>query len=124
MCVKYAINDAHVPTVKSQNISNDAKEVISDILKNNFDKRLFNKLQTTDKRLVKRFVNATKLDIDITDDLDKDFQHQYEILKGEFISGSTSPLLINELKKYIIQGMQENKIPRNECYMLLYQLSL
>ena len=126
LCVKYAVNDANIPTVKVQRISNDVKEIISDILNNKYDDRLFNKLQNDEKRIIKRFVKATKLDneISIDDDLDKEFQRQYEILLGEYNSGNTSPLIKNELKRFVIEGVNENKIPKHQAYMLLYQLSL
>jgi hypothetical protein len=126
LCVKYAMNDAHIPTVKVQNVSNDVKEMVLDILNKKYDERLFKKLSEADKRVIKRFVKATKLDDEIVvdDELDNDFQRQYEILLGELNSGNTSQLVKDQLKRYVIEGLQENKLPRHQAYLLLYQLSL
>jgi len=64
------------------------------------------------------------LDIDINDDSEKEFQRQFEIVRGEFESGNNSPQIKSTLKQYVIQALRENKIARNEAYLLLYELSL
>ena len=124
LCAKYANNDAHLPTVKVQKITDDVKDIIVDIMADKYSKKLFDKLSSDDKRIIKRLVLALKLDINIDDDADIQFNKTYQILKGEFISGNDSPLVISQLKKYVVEGMNENKIPRRECFQILYQLSL
>jgi len=124
LSVKYATTDAYIPNCKVQNISNDLKQLIEDVLNDKYNERLFTQLNPSDKRIFKRFVKGIKLDISINDDTEKEFQKNYQILKGEFQSGNDSPEIKNALKKYILEGLAENKINKNECHFLLYQLSL
>ena len=77
-----------------------------------------------DKRVVKRFINACKIDVDINTDLDKEFQQTFEILLGEYQGGNDSPQVKKELKKYVLEALQENKIPKSHAMLLLYELSL
>ena len=125
LSVKYSSTDAHLTTVKVQNISDDIKNIIEDVLKNKYNERLFQQLNPNDKRVFKRFIKGVKLDsISLDDDLDKQFHKDYQILKGQFESGNTSPEIKNALKRYVIEGLAENRINKNEAHFLLYQLSL
>ena len=82
-------------------------------------------MNPNDKRVFKRFIKGIKLDsISLDDNLDIQFHKDYQILKGQFESGNTSPEIKNALKKYVIEGLAENRINRNEAHFLLYQLSL
>ena len=74
--------------------------------------------------MVRRFIKAVKLDINTTDDDEKEFQRQFEIVRGEYMSGNDSPQIKNTLKRYVLEALQENKIARNDGYNLLYSLSL
>ena len=124
LVLKYASNDSSVPHLKTQQIGEKAKEIIEDILNDKFDERIYKLLTNEDKRLVRRFIKSTKLDIDINDDSQKEFQRQFEIVRGEFESGNNSPQIKSVLKQYVIEALRENKIARNEAYLLLYELSL
>lgn len=124
LCVKYATNDAQLPHVKVERISNKAKEVVKDIINDKYDHRIFEMLSDGDKRIIKRFCKATKQEIDFQDTMDTEFQQRYEVLLGEFENGNNNPELKAELKRFVIEAIQENKIPRHQAYMILYQLSL
>ena len=125
LSVKYASNDAPLTTIRVQNISNDLKDIIEDVLKNKYNERIFQQLNPNDKRVFKRFIKGVKIDsISFDDDLDKQFHKDYQILKGQFESGNTSPEIKNALKRYVIEGLAENRINKNEAHFLLYQLSL
>ena len=124
LSVKYSSTDAHLTTVKVQNISDDIKNIIEDVLKNKYNERLYRQLNPNDKRVFKRFIKGIKLDISLDDDLDKQFHKDYQILKGQFESGNTSAEIKNALKRYVIEGLAENRINKNEAHFLLYQLSL
>ena len=91
-----------------------------------YDDSMYKKLKDTEKRPVKRFLKATKLDeqIDLGKDEDEVFQKQFQILLGEFNSGNDSAVVKKSLKKFVLEGMQSNQIPRSHGMMLLYQLSL
>ena len=125
LSAKYSRTDAHLPTLKVQHISNKVKELIQDVMKETYDERLFKILSEDDKRVFKRFVKALHLDnIPIQDDLDEQFQKEYEILLGEFNSGNNAPEVKKALKRYVVEGLNEGKLNRNQAYFLLYQLSL
>ena len=124
LSVKYSSTDAHLTTVKIQTITDDVKTLIEDVLKDKYNERLFQQLNANDKRVFKRFVKGVKIDIPINDDLDRQFHKDYQILKGEFESGNDSPEVRKALKKYVLEGLAENRINKHESYFLLYQLSL
>jgi hypothetical protein len=124
LSVKYARTDAYMPTLKVQVISNKVKELIQDVMRDDYDERIFKLLPEEDKRVFKRFVKALHLNLPIHDDLDERFQKEYEILLGEFNSGNTSAEVKKALKKYVVEGLNEGKLSRHQAYFLLYQLSL
>jgi hypothetical protein len=124
LVLKYSSNDSSVPHLKTTQIGEEAKEIIQDILNDKFDERIYKLLTNEDKRLVRRFIKSTKLDINVNDESEKEFQRQFEIVRGEFNSGNNSPQIKAALKQYVIEALRENKIARNEAYLLLYELSL
>lgn len=124
LCVKYASNDANLPKLKVQQITGKTKEIICDILNDKFDDRIFKILTSDEKRMVNRFIKAVKLDITVNDDDEKEFQRQFEIVRGEYMSGNDSPQIKSTLKRYVLEALQENKIARNDAYNILYSLSL
>ena len=124
LCVKYASNDSNLPRLKVQQITSKTAELIRDILNDKFDERIFKMLTTDEKRTVRRFVKALKLDINTNDEEEQEFQKQFEIVRGEYMSGNDSPQIKSALKSYVLQALQENKIAKNEAYTLLYSLSL
>jgi hypothetical protein len=125
LVVKYTSSDGNIPSLKTQSITNNVKECIESCIGDSFNQTLFDGLNPDDKRLVKRFLRITKFNnIDLEDKDDAQFQINYEILLGEFNSGNNSPLVKNQLKKYVLQALAENQIPRNEAMMLIFQLSV
>ena len=48
------------------------------------------------------------------DVFNKKYQHEYEILLGQVNSGNTNEKVKLQLKKYILRGISENLIPRNQ----------
>jgi hypothetical protein len=124
LTVRYVKTGGFVPTVKSQHISNDVKSVIEDIINDKFEKRLYEKLQPDEKRLVKRLVGALKIDIDVNTKEDDEYRKQFEIVLGEFQAGNTSPAIKNKLKQYVAESMQSGMITRREALQLLYELTI
>ena len=122
--VKYTKTNAFIPTFNIQDISNNLKDLIEDVITGKYDERIFKKLNDKDRRIFQRFVRAVKIDLDIKDDDDKLRQQRYEILVGEYESGNNSPENKNELKRYIVEALSEGKISRSNAYLILYQLSL
>jgi len=123
ICIRYCKTRALVPNVKVQHVSNDIKEIINDIIDDKFEKRLFEKLNVNDKRLVKRIVDSLKLDIDTSSKEDEEYQRQFEICLGEFHAGNTNPQIKAKLKQYIMESMESGLLPRRECFKLLFELA-
>ena len=122
--IKYDRNDCYVPTFRVQTVSKDVKELIEDIIHDKYNKKLFDRLNVDERRTVRKIVRALKLDLPVDNEEDEKFQKNFEILKGEFLSGNSNPKMKDELKKYVVTAMSEGQIPRHEAYMLLFQLSL
>ena len=91
--IRYVSICAMIPTVKVQKIFNDVKEIIEDIIYEQYDKQLYEKLTLNEKKLIKRIVTALKLDIDDHDNSDDEYQRQFEITLGEFGAGNSSQLI-------------------------------
>ena len=125
LVVKYIKNNGYSHKMKPTIINTDTKEVINDILKNKFDPRLFNKLQEMDQRIIKRFVKTLNINVDIPiDDIDKKFQKEFELYLGEYRAGNDSHELKSKLKKYVIEAINENILPRHQGMLLIYELSI
>ena len=124
LTVRYLKTGGFLPNIKAQHISNDLKEVIQDLINEKFEKRLYEKLQPDEKRLVKRLVGALKIDIDVNTKEDDEYRKQFEIVLGEFQAGNTSPAIKNKLKQYVAESMQSGMITRREAWQLLYELTI
>jgi len=114
LTIKYCKTNAYVPTVKAQHISNDVKEVITDLISDKFDNRLFEKLPEGDRRLVKRVIKAFSLNIDIKDVTEEEYKKQFNVILGQFQAGNNSPLIKNKLKQYVIESMESGFLTRRE----------
>ena len=124
LSVSYASCRAIIPSLKKEHVSNDVKNIITDIVNGNYNANLFNKMKQDDQRLVSTFVRATKIpDIDMTE-FDTAYQNHYEILVGEIASGNNNPTIKRELKEYILRAVSENLIPKHQGLTKLFELSL
>ena len=124
LSIKYSKTEAPHSQLRPRSISTALRELLEDVIRDNYNEKVYLLLEDDDKRLFKKIVKVLKLPIDIYDDLDKEYQKNYELLKGQFMSGNNSPEIKNQLRKYIIEGMNEGKLNRGESMFLLYQLSL
>ena len=52
--IRYVSTGALIPTVKVQSISRDVRGIVEDIINDKFEKRLYEKLDMNEKRLIKR----------------------------------------------------------------------
>ena len=110
--------------MRPRSISAALRGLIEDVIDDNYNEKVYQMLEDDDKRTFKKIVKVLKLPIDTYDDLDKEYQKNYELLKGQFLSGNNSPEIKSALRKYIVEGMNEGKLNRSESMFLLYQLSL
>jgi len=125
LVVKYTKNDGHSHRIKPCIVNNDTKEVLHDILINKFDIRLYNKLAELDQRIIKRFVQTLKIDVPIpAEEMDKKFQKEFDLYLGEYRAGNDSTELKSKLKKYVVEAINENIIPRHQGMLLIYELSI
>lgn len=122
LVVKYTKSGGPHPRIKVQQLTRDSKETIRDILNNRFNPRVFEKMNADDKRVVTNFVKRCNLDVEVPHDLE--FEKNYEMLRGEYISGNDSPAVKNELRRYCLHGINEGLISKSSGMLLLYQLSL
>jgi len=109
--------------VKAQHISNDVKEVITDLINSKFDNRLFEKLAEGDRRLVKRVIKAFSLDVDLKDNTEEEYKRQFDVILGQFQAGNNSPLIKNQLKKYVIESLESGFITRRQSWQILFELA-
>jgi hypothetical protein len=123
ICIRYCKTRALVPNVKVQHISNDIKEIINDIIDDKFEKRLYEKLNVNDKRLVKRIVDSLKLDIDTSSKEDDEYARQFDVVLGEWKAGNNNDMIKNKLKQYIMESMESGMLPRREAFKLLFELA-
>jgi hypothetical protein len=124
LTVRYVKTGGYIPTIKAQHISNDVKSVIEDIISNRFEKRLFDKLETNEKRLIKRLITALKIDIDISSKEEDEYRRQFDILLGEMRAGNNNPDIKNKLKQYVVESMNSGMLTRREAFQLLYELTI
>ena len=123
LTIKYVKTGENIPTVKAQHISNDVKEVITDLIYDRFDNRLFEKLPEGDRRLVKRVIKAFSLDVGLKDTTGDEYRKQFDIILGEFKAGNNSPLVKNKLKQYVIESMESGFLTRRDSWNILFELS-
>jgi hypothetical protein len=124
LVVRYTTSNNVHTKIPVQKISTDCRHTIEEILRGTFNKRLFERMDRDDKRVIKNFVRRCHIDADVTDSDDDDFEKEFQILKGEYLSGNDNPQLKKDLRRYVITGINENRIPRNQGMLLLYELSL
>jgi hypothetical protein len=124
LSVTYASCRASLPSLKRENISNDVKNVITDIVKDKYNTNLFNKMKPDDQRIVSTSVRTMRIpDIEMKE-FDEAYQKNYEILLGQVNSGQNNPLVKRELKEYILRAITEGLIPKSQGYNKLFELSL
>ena len=121
--VKYTSCRGSVPNIKVERISNDVKDVILDIIGNKYNSKLFDKLFTDDQRIIANLIKTLRIPNINMDVFNKKYQHEYEILLGQVNSGNTNEKVKLQLKKYILRGISENLIPRNQGLNQLLNLS-
>ena len=101
LCIKYYSTKNF--KLSPISINNDVKNIILDIVKNDFNKRLYDKLNEDEQKIILRFVNIMDYNINIQDNGLEKLYNQFEILRGEYLSGNDSIIIKKQLRKYIIE---------------------
>ena len=104
-------------------ITDNGKEFVKNLIVNNKpSNELFEKLDFKEKRLMNRLCEYLDLDSELS--YDDDFQKNFNILYGSYLAGNDSIYVKNQLKKYILTGIQENSIPKHTGYNMLLELAM
>ena len=112
--------------MKPTPINDDIKSMVMDILLDKFNQKLFDILKDDEKTVIIHLVQNMKLEnlIPIKDDKLQEYFKQFLILKGEYLSGNSNPIVKRELRKYTLELMDMKKIPKHTGFALLHELSL
>jgi hypothetical protein len=107
-------------------ITDECKHVIMDILTDRFNQRLFDLLDENSKKNIARFIQVMKLEdqIPIKDTSMEEFFKQFLILKGQYLNGNDNPEIKKQLRKYTLELLDMKKLPKQNGYALLHELSL
>jgi hypothetical protein len=124
LSVTYSSCRATVPSLKKENISNDVKNIITDIIEGKYNANLFNKMKPDDQRIVSTFVRTMKIPDISMKEFDSAYQLNYEVLLGQVNAGQNNPIVKRELKQYILRAITEGLIPKSQGYNKLFELSL
>jgi hypothetical protein len=121
---KYIHNNTNIPRLKTQTISNDLRDLITDVLNENYHKKLYESLNGSDKKIFRTFNKCFKFDLELPDDNeDKEFKERFNILVGSYYSGNDSNELKTELKKYVRLAVAQGLISQTDALSLLVELT-
>ena len=100
--------------------------------KSGITKRLFNQVPPDERKLFQDITTGAglfkqlftigglpKTEIDV----EGNEENRFKILKGEWIAGNNSPLILKELRKLVIKFMNSGKITKRTATSLLVELS-
>ncbi len=115
LSIKYKKNGNAHPKFKTVYISDDLKQAI---LKNNHNMKLDARENQILKTLILLIGSEKEKEPFKKND---DFNQKFKILLGEFRAGNDSKILRQELKKYILTGLQTNKLSRSVALDLMVE---
>ena len=125
LLVKYSKSHAPVPKIKGTIISNDFKNLITDLLKNeSINEELQNKLKDHEIDLFDLLINisglANQLNYKRIETSVHDIINKFEVLRGELVAGNNSDILKNDLANVItLLNVKYNKISDSDAIELL-----
>ena len=122
LCIKY--NSTQNYKLSPVSINNDVKSIIIDIIKNEFNKRLYDKLNDMEKQIVVRMVDIMDYNINIQDETTDKLYNDFSILRGELMAGNDSNIVKKELKYMIMQLIDLKRIPHFKGMRMMFELSL
>ena len=113
LVVKYIKNRQILPNLHRQKVSNEMKELILELCKNNnFEKDKFDLLTIDDQKLFMKFITQCKIDIgyEMVDEDKKvnEFDQQYQYLLSEWKKNNSNSEIKKELRKLLIKGADRN----------------
>lgn len=122
LAVKYGQGRGHYK-VRPVALSKDGCAMVLDVVKGDFNRRLFELLPESDRRAIQSFVTACAIPADLPNDDVHELYKQYEICKGEVLAGSDSKQVIQQLKQLTFQLLKLKRITRGDAFDIFVYLS-
>ena len=83
-----------------------------------------NELNEEDKHTLAEFIRRAKLDLDIPNSkIDREDLNQFEIMKGQLLSGNDSKEMIKQFKLLIVKLCNQGRLPKGQGKELLMDLA-
>ena len=127
--VKYKKTMVDVPNFKNK-ISTDFVDFLENFIDTQkINDRQLEKLSKEEQKIFKKLINKSGLDVKYKvkyykDEIDKQEEDRFNLVKGQYIAGNDNPKVKDELRKFIIKFMMEGKITKKEGQEILFQLSM
>jgi hypothetical protein len=119
------IKNKHLAHIRPPTLHYKTKKVITDLLD---DKKInsneFVSLNDFDKDLIRRINKLFGGNQDLDDDEEELFNKNFEILKGQVMSGNTNHQIKEQLKMYIIHAIDIGKLTHHQGRKLMMDLKL
>ena len=121
-------SNTNIPDMPSKRISRKLQKIIKQISGGGMpDFNEINNLENNEKDYLHKLVSKSNLTDRLSvpapskDQEEKDF-HQFEVMKGEIMSGNDSKELVKKFKILILKLSKQNILPKNEVQELLQDL--
>jgi hypothetical protein len=120
----------NIPSIKPTVISDNFKTFIIDVIETGkINDRIYKHIDNDEKKLFEKIVigagllNQLKLKKVY---IDKEMEEidKFNILKGEYLAGNNNIAMIKELRRFVIQFMNDGRISKNDGSRLLMELSI
>jgi hypothetical protein len=121
-------SNTNIPDMPSKRISRKLQKIIKQISGGGLpDYNDLNSLEDNEKDYLHKLISKSNLNDRLSvpapskDQEEKDF-HQFEVMKGEIMSGNDSKELVKKFKVLILKLSKQNILPKNEVQELLQDL--
>lgn len=127
--VKYQTTMVDVPNFKNK-ISSDFVDFLNNFIETEkISERQLEKLPKEEQKIFRNLINKSGLNVkykvkDYKTDDETAEENRFNLVKGQYMAGNDNPRVKDELRKFIIKFMMENKINKKEGQEILFQLSM
>ena len=127
--VKYQTTMVDVPNFKNK-ISSDFVDFLNNFIETQkISERQLEKLSKEEQKIFRNLINKSGLNVkykvkDYKTDDETEEENRFNLVKGQYMAGNDNPRVKDELRKFIIKFMMENKINKKEGQEILFQLSM
>lgn len=127
--VKYQTTMVDVPNFKNK-VSSDFVDFLNNFIETEkISERQLEKLPKEEQKIFRNLINKSGLNVkykvkDYKTDDETAEENRFNLVKGQYMAGNDNPRVKDELRKFIIKFMMENKINKKEGQEILFQLSM